>query len=186
MIFRDAGMFGIWSQLNRFVDSPTEIANFLPKLFNNSARRKRSPDVKRLSENRSFQSWDSSKSDISKSMVEQSLSKNGSFQSWDSSKTDISKSMVEQSLLASILFLEFWNETILPVIEENNFNEEHFYLFHFCEIQKSLNRIGPWAVLIGKSMLRGLTKFVDNNQLSDAILKFGNWNEFDKNCKIFL
>jgi hypothetical protein len=94
--------------------------------------------------------------------------------------------MVEHSLLASILFLEFWNETILPVIEENNFNEEHFYLFHFCEIQKSLNRIGPWAVLIGKSMLRGLTKFVDNNQLSDAILKFGNWNEFDKNCKIFL
>jgi hypothetical protein len=158
MIFRDAG---IWSQLIRFVDSPSEIGNFLPKLFNNSARRKRSPDVKRLSENRSFQSWDSSKSDISKSMV-------------------------EQSLLASILFLEFWNETILPVIEENNFNEEHFYLFHFCEIQKSLNRIGPWAVLIGKSMLRGLTKFVDNNQLSDAILKFGNWNEFDKNCKIFL
>ena len=161
MIFRDAGMFGIWSQLNRFVDSPTEIANFLPKLYNNSARRKRSPDMKRLSENRSFQSW-------------------------DSSKTDISKSMVEQSLLASILFLEFWNETILPVIEENNFNEEHFYLFHFCEIQKSLNRIGPWAVLIGKSMLRGLTKFVDNNQLSDAILKFDDWNEFDKNCKIFL
>ena len=161
MIFRDAGMFGIWSQLIRFVDSPTEIANFLPKLFNNSARRKRSPDMKRLSENRSFQSW-------------------------DSSKTDISKSMVEQSLLASILFLEFWNETILPVIEENNFNEEHFYLFHFCEIQKSLNRIGPWAVLIGKSMLRGLTKFVDNNQLSDAILKFDDWNEFDKNCKIFI
>jgi hypothetical protein len=161
MIFRDAGMFGIWSQLNRFVDSPTEIANFLPKLFNNSARRKRSPDVKRLS-------------------------KNGSFQIWDSSKTDISKSMVEQSLLASILFLEFWNETILPVIEENNFNEEHFYLFHFCGIQKSLNRIGPWAVLIGKSMLRGLTKFVDNNQLSDAILKFDDWNEFDKNCKTFL
>jgi hypothetical protein len=161
MIFRDAGMFGIWSQLIRFVDSPTEIGNFLPKLFNNSARRKRSPDMKRLSENRSFQSWDSSKSDISKSMV-------------------------EQSLLASILFLEFWKETILPVIEENNFNEEHFYLFHFCEIQKSLNRIGPWAVLIGKSMLRGLTKFVDNNQLSDAILKFGNWNEFGRNCKIFL
>ncbi len=114
------------------------------------------------------------------------LSENRSFQSWDSSKTDISKSMVEQSLLASILFLEFWNETILPVIEENNFNEEHFYLFHFCEIQKSLNRIGPWAVLIGKSMLRGLTKFVDNNQLSDAILKFDDWNEFDKNCKIFI
>jgi hypothetical protein len=161
MIFRDAGMFGIWSQLIRFVDSPTEIANFLPKLFNNSARRKRSPDVKSLSENRSFQSW-------------------------DSPKTDLSKSMVEQSLLASILFLEFWNETILPVIEENNFNEEHFYLFHFCEIQKSLNRIGPWAVLIGKLMLRGLTKFVDNNQLSDAILKFDDWNEFDKNCKIFI
>jgi len=161
MIFRDAGMFGIWSQLIHFVDSPTEIANFLPKLYNNSARRKRSPDMKRLSENRSFQSW-------------------------DSSKTDISKSMVEQSLLASILFLEFWNETILPVIEDNVFNEEHFYLFHFCEIQKSLNRIGPWAVLIGKSMLRGLTKFVDNNQLSDAILKFDDWNEFDKNCKIFL
>jgi hypothetical protein len=161
MIFRDAGMFGIWSQLIRFVDSPTEIGNFLPKLFNNSARRKRSPDMKRLSENRSFQSW-------------------------DSSKTELSKSMVEQSLLASILSLEFWNETILPVIEENVFNEEHFYLFHFCKIQKSLNRIGPWAVLIGKSMLRGLTKFVDNNQLSDVILKFGNWNEFDTNCKIFL
>ena len=164
-------MFGIWNQIVGFASSPTqlEIGNFLPKvseLFKDSTsakdRKKRSPD-------------------------EDNPLKNKFSRNLESSKTEISKNMVEQSLLASIVLLDFWKETILA---EDNFNDENIYLFHFCRIEKTLKRIGPWAVLIGKSMIGGLTKFVDDHQLIDAINKFKNWKkdetetEFNKKCEI--
>ena len=73
--------------------------------------------------------------------------------------------MTEQTLLASAVFLDFWIRSDFPEFVRTETN----YRKHFCRIEKSLEKIGPWATLIGGSLFRGLEKFSRGPEMSSAL-----------------
>ena len=92
--------------------------------------------------------------------------------------SEVGRKMVEQGLLASAIFLDFWRNYQFPKTKVSN--EKYFP--QFCCIEKSLKKIGPWAVLAGRSLFQGLKKFPKNLEMSLALKKvendFGNFCNF--------
>lgn len=43
------------------------------------------------------------------------------------------------------------------------------YAETFCRIEKSFNKLGPWATLVGSSMLKGLMTFSENINLKAGL-----------------
>ena len=92
--------------------------------------------------------------------------------------SEVDRKMVEQGLLASAIFLDFWRNYQFPKTKVSM--EKYFP--QFCRIEKSLKKIGPWAVLAGRSLFQGLKKFPKNLEMSLALKKvendFGNFCNF--------
>jgi len=81
---------------------------------------------------------------------------------------DVKTNMLKQTLLASAIFLDFWSRSSFPELDAT----EKYYVLHFCQIEKSLKKIGPWAVFTGRSMFQGLGKFAAKREVTSALKKF--------------
>jgi len=90
-------------------------------------------------------------------------------------ESEVGRKMAEQSLLASAIFLEFWRNCQFPELKAS----EEKYSVQLCRIEKSLEKIGPWAVLTGRSLFQGLKKFPKNLELSLALK-----NDFGQLCNV--
>ena len=86
--------------------------------------------------------------------------------------------MTEQTLLASAIFLDFWVRSDFPEFERTEKN----YRIQFCRIEKSLEKIGPWATLVGGSLFRGLDKYSQGPEMSSALAR--RRSTPDKGCSL--
>ncbi len=83
-------------------------------------------------------------------------------------QTSTSGKLVQESLSSSAIMMDFWifnNE----IEESGRIPSTRCYAETFCRIEKSFNRLGPWATLIGNSMLKGLITFSGNKNLKAGL-----------------
>ena len=90
---------------------------------------------------------------------------------------NVNKALIEQSLLATAIFLEFWSQNF------ETSTKVRCYTIQLCKIKQSLEKIGPWAKLTGRSLMQGLTKFAPNEILRNAVQQFEGEEKADNICK---
>jgi hypothetical protein len=81
-------------------------------------------------------------------------------------------------VLIAAVFLDFWSQKM----NEETADSENCYSHHFCKIEETLTKIGPWAILIGKPLFSGIKNFSTNEKVKNAITKFKNENLKNREC----
>jgi hypothetical protein len=93
-------------------------------------------------------------------------------------RKNVNKDLVEQSLLAAAIFIEFWDQNF-----EISANID-CYTSQLCKIKQTLEKIGPWAKLIGNSLMQGLKNFALNDTIKNSVQQFDNEENVNQLCKI--
>ena len=173
--FRSPGLTEMWRKITNWVQDPktqpvenilrtvkSNLFDFLseePAHQNSTARQKREE-----------QAMTSNLTARQKREEQAMISKRGIIK-------NVNIEMIEQSLLASAIFLEFWSQSF------ETSSKVECYTIQLCKIKQSLERIGPWAKLTGRSLMQGLTKFAPNDNIWNAVQQFEEEEKVDSICK---